>query len=546
MAILLEKLKTIPDKPGVYIMKDSSQTVLYVGKAKNLKKRVKNYFEPGRDGRYSVLLFVPKVDDLEWVITDNEKEAFLLENNLIKKLKPKYNLSLKDDKDFLSIRIDPREDFPKLLFVRRPKNDGALYFGPYSSGSSIKITIKSVGKIFKLRRCSVHVFMNRSRPCILHQIGLCHAPCVGLISKEDYAKIVEGAAAFLKGNVREIVKELKLEMNKASIEMRYEDAVKSRDKIRAIEDAMIEQKVVAKDFKDRDIFGFAREGERVAVSLLTVREGRLLGGKNFKLKSKYLNDGEIISSFVSQYYLNKANYIPREILLPNLIADKTLLENGLSRNDGVSPKVLVPIKGDKSKMVEMAKQNALESLRESLSLEDKTRKLLEFAKVKLHLRDFPARIEGYDISNLQGADATGSMVVFTNGLSDKDSYRKFKIRFASGPDDYSMMNEVLTRRLSNEELGPFPNLIVVDGGKGQLNVASAILEEKSYQSIDLISIAKEKLKRTERVTDRIFIKGRKNPLSLKGDSPVLHLISRVRDEAHRFAVSYHKKLRSKI
>jgi len=304
--------------------------------------------------------------------------------------------------------------------------------------------------------------------------------------------------------------------------------------------------VVAKDFKDRDIFWFAREGERVAVSLLTVREGRLLGGKNFKLKSKYLNDGEIISSFVSQYYLNKANYIPREILLPNLIADKTLLENGLSRNDGVSPKVLVPIKGDKSKMVEMAKQNALESLRESLSLEDKTRKLLEFAKVKLHLRDFPARIEGYDISNLQGADATGSMVVFTNGLSDKDSYRKFKIRFASGPDDYSMMNEVLTRRLSNEELGPFPNLIVVDGGKGQLNVASAILEEKSYQSIDLISIAKEKLKRTERVTDRIFIKGRKNPLSLKGDSPVLHLISRVRDEAHRFAVSYHKKLRSKI
>ena len=546
-AEISEKLKTIPDRPGVYIMKDSGGAVLYVGKAKDLKKRVKNYFEEGRDSRNSVLLFVPKIWDIEWVVTDNEKEAFLLENNLIKKLKPRYNISLRDDKDFLCIRIDPREDFPKLVFMRRPKNDGAVYFGPYSSSTSIKTTIRSTSRIFPLRRCSEHVFGNRSRPCILYQMNLCYAPCVGLISKEEYSKTVDETIRFLKGNTKEILSEFKGEMKKASSEMRYEEAAKYRDKIRAVEDVMVEQKVVSKNFKDRDIFGFAREVETVAVSLLTVREGRLVGGKNFKLKSKYLSDAEILASFLSQYYLNKANFVPGEILTPFEIPESDLIEKGLSaKESGIQPKLLVPKRGEAYKLVLMASENAKENLRTIMSIEKKSEDLLTLAKSQLGLKEIPERIEGYDISNLQGEDATGSMVVFTGGLPDKDGYRKFKIRLTEGPDDYAMMNEVLSRRLSNEELGPFPNLIVVDGGKGQLGIAFAVLEDKSYEHIDVISIAKEKIRKKDKLIDRIYVRGRKNPLSLKSDSQVLHLIARIRDEAHRFAISYHKKLREKI
>jgi excinuclease ABC subunit C len=538
------KLANLPHSPGVYIMRDEQGSVLYVGKAKNLAKRVKNYFEPGRDARNTVLLFVPKIADLETIVTDNEKEAFLLENTLIKKLKPKYNISLRDDKDFLCIRIDPKADFPRLDFVRRPKEDGAKYFGPYSSGLAIREAINSVSKIFLLRRCSDHVFANRSRPCILYQIKLCTAPCVGYISKEDYKKIAESAIRFLKGDSAEILREFRAEMKKASEEMRYEDAAKFRDKINAINASMEEQKVISKVHKDRDIFGFARQGENIVVALLTVRVGKLVGGKNFKLKSKYLADSEAFSSFLGQYYLNKSNAVPDEILAPKLVIEKELIEKGLSIEGKEVLRILTPARGEARKLVVMATENATLYLKEISSESARLGNILELATAKLQLKKKPLRIEGYDISNIQGVDAVGSMVVFSEGIPDKNSYRKFKIKFTKGPDDYAMMNEVLSRRISNQNLGPLPDLIVIDGGKGQLNVAAAILADKSYLDIDLISIAKEKIRGKDRVYDRIFVKGRKNPLTLKQDSPVLHLIARVRDEAHRFALSYHKKLRN--
>ena len=540
------KLKILPDAPGVYIMKDSRHEVLYVGKAKNLKKRVRNYFAPNRDSRNSVLLFVPQIHDLDYIVTDNEKEAFLLENNLIKKLKPKYNINLRDDQDFLCIRMNPKDEFPRLLFVRRPKNDGAMYFGPYPSGYSIKQLMRSLGKIFPLRRCSDHVFKNRSRPCILYQIKLCAAPCVGYISKSDYDDIVGAAVSFLKGNTRDIARDLQKKMGEASSEMRYEDAAQYRDKLAAISEAMSDQKIVAKDFKDKDVFGFARENENIAVSLLTVREGRLSGGKNFKLKSRYLTDDDVLSSFLGQYYLQKATFMPQQIVVPLMLEQRRLIEESFKKDDGVRPKVLIPRRGNLKKLVDLANKNACETISLINSESARIKELLQEAKLKLKLGKLPERIEGYDISNIQARHAVGSMVVFTGGVRDSDSYRKFKVRLLSGPDDYSMMNEVLSRRLSNESLGPLPDLIVIDGGKGQLAVASAILDEKSYEQIDVISIAKSRRLKDGKVFDRIFVRGRKNPLSLARDNRVLGLIAAVRDEAHRFAISYHRKLRSGI
>ncbi len=540
------KLKNIPGRPGVYIMKDAKDSVLYVGKAKHLRNRVKNYFGPLKDKRNSVLLFVPRIRDIEFIVTDNETEAFLLENTLIKKLKPRYNINLRDDKDFLCIRLDLKEDFPRMTFIRRPRNDGAVYFGPYSSGYAIKSTMKGVGKIFPLRRCSDHVFKNRSRPCILYQIGLCLAPCTGYVSKEAYREIVKGAVSFLKGNTRDVLCDLRIKMHKSSEETRYEDAASYRDRINALNDSMTEQKVIGDDFKNRDIFGFARNGEFVAVSVLPVREGRLIGGKNFKLKAKYLNDKEAFSSFLSQYYLNKATFTPGEILIPNLLKDKSLLGEAMKKNSQKLPKIIIPQKGSKKKLVDMAEENARQAIVEVQTEEEKVKKLLESCKSTLSLSSLPVRIEGYDISGIQGKHAVGSMVVFTNGISDKDLYRKFKIKGVNKPDDYSMLNEILTRRLSNQDLGPLPDLIVIDGGKGQLNVAAEILNEKSYDPINLVSIAKERTKKNKKQIDRIFLKGRKNALSLKANSPVLQLIGRVRDEAHRFALSYHRKLRDKV
>lgn len=541
---LKEKIENLPSESGVYIMKDEKKAVLYVGKAKNLKNRVKNYFAPGREKRNSVLLFVPRVKDLEFIVTDNETEAFLLENTLIKKLKPRYNINLRDDKDFLCIRLDQRADFPRLTFMRRPRNDGATYFGPYSSGYAIKLTLRSVGKIFPLRRCSDHIFKNRSRPCILYQIKLCTAPCVGLISKQDYAKIVNGAISFLKGNTKQIKREYMQAMERASSRMEYEEAAKYRDRLAALEDVMTEQKVISSDFKNRDVFGFARKEEHIAVSVLPIREGRLSGGKNFKLKAKYLSDIEAFSSFLGQYYLSKATYTPSEILIPPLLSDKDLLTKALMKEGRQIPNIVIPKRGNKRKLIDMASKNAAETVNEVKTEEERSKELLAKAKVQLKLTKVPLRIEGYDISNLQGQAAVGSMVVFESGIPRKDSYRKFKIRGVKGPDDFSMMSEVLERRLSNQDLGPLPDLIVIDGGKGQLGRAVHMLGEKSYAHIDAISIAKEKTRKTGKVYDRIFIKGRKNPLNLKVNSPVLNLIGRVRDEAHRFAISYHRKLRS--
>jgi len=539
-----EKIKVLPDNPGVYIMKDSKREVLYVGKAKSLKKRVANYFGAKKDARNSVLLFVPKIRDIEYIITDNEKEAFLLENNLIKKLKPKYNINLRDDKDFLCIRIDLKDDFPKMTFLRRPKNDGSSYFGPYTSGYSIKLTMRSVQKIFPLRRCSKHVFKNRSRPCVLHQIKLCMGPCVGLITKDEYMKLVNGAMTFLKGETRDIINDFKSKMKNSSRELRYEEAAKYRDKIKAIDEAMIEQKIVSKDFKNKDIFGFSRKEDLIGISLLSIREGRLSGGKNFKFKTKYLSDIEAFTSLISQYYLNKATLIPDEIFVPFILNEKSLISSSIAQKGKKSPRITVPKRGEHKKLVNMANQNANEKIKEVFSEENRMGKLLEAAKVKFNLKKVPDRIEGYDISNLQGKYATGSMVVFTGGNSDKSAYRKFRIKTVKGPDDYSMMNEVLSRRLSNDKLGPLPDLIVIDGGKGQLNIAAKIMIDKSYEIIDLISIAKEKTKGNKQVKDRIYIRGRKNYIILKNNSPLLHLIGRIRDEAHRFALSYHKKLRS--
>lgn len=544
-------VKKYPTAPGVYLMRGEGDAVLYVGKAKNLRVRLRSYFSAAGDGRGQIPFLMNRVKQIDTIVTDTEKEALILENTLIKKHRPRYNINLRDDKTYLSIRIDPREEFPVLQTVRKVKRDGALYFGPYASGTAVRETLKEIYRIFPLRHYPLETCRRRGRPCLFYQIGQCSAPCHGRISAADYARLVQGVIALLSGRRDEVVGMLCERMGKASEQMRYEEAARLRDQIRAIEETVERQKVDEAGGGDEDVVGLHREGGEVEIVVLFIREGRLIGRRTYPLEWR-LDEDELLSSFLREYYARDV-VIPDQVLLPVAPDDAETLGEWLSERRGKKVRVVTPQRGDKLRLVDLACRNAAEAFRERGSRREARREILLEIQQRLHLRVVPMRMECFDISNVQGRHSVGSMAVLLDGEAAPAAYRRFRIRTVSGADDYASLREVLLRRLGKGlvEEG-LPDFILIDGGRGQLGVLMAVLEELGLADrIDAAGIAKSRVfanvrgKKVERSEERIFVPGRKNPVVLRSGSPALFLLERLRDEAHRFAISYHRKLRGR-
>jgi len=555
-----EKLKALPVAPGVYIMRGKDGVALYIGKAKSLRSRVRSYFRETGDGRYAVKFLARMVADIDCIVTTNEKEALLLEDTLIKQHRPKYNISLKDSKTYVSIKITMAEKYPRILVTRQVKKDGSRYFGPYPSARAVRETVKFIRRLFPLCVCSSSVFRNRVRPCLDYQLHLCSAPAVGLVTEEAYKDLVDGAVMFLEGRNKELVKALKGRMNEAALRLDFEKAAEFRDRISAIDVMLEEQKVVTHRATDQDVFAFIRADEGIIMQTLTVRSGRLVGSQDFFFKDAGLPDDEVLSSFVTQFYRGD-KYIPDEVIIPLALEDSEVIGEWLSEKKGRKVALAVPERGGKLKLLKMASSNAEEALKRRNESRRAKEDLLDELKARLHLLRVPRRIEAFDISNIGGDNAVGAMVTFKDGAPDKGSYRLFRVKDIEGPDDYAMMEHILSRRYGKkegEEEGekkrlPEPDLILVDGGKGQLNIAVKAAFGLGLDSVEIAALAKDRDEPTGPLDrfikskgERVFLPHVKDPVVLKeGSKPDLFL-RRIRDEVHRFAISYHRKLRSKI
>jgi excinuclease ABC subunit C len=548
---LEDKIKQLPSSPGVYLMRDVTGTIIYVGKARSLRQRVRSYFGSSPDSRYHVKFLVARVADIDVMVTDTEKEALLLENTLIKQHRPRYNLNLKDDKTYFSLRIDLKEQFPRFSIVRKRPHDSARYFGPYASASAAREVLRQITRMFPLRHYPLNSCLARKRPCLYHQIGQCSAPCHHLISAADYMELVKGAMLFLDGKGRELIVEFKRHMLEASEGQRYEEAARWRNLLRSVEITVEKQKMVLRG-GDSDVLGYYRDGDRLEVALLFIRAGVLNGSRLFSLTWE-LGDAEGVSSFLPQYYTKEA-FIPDEILLPLKIEDEVSLADVLSDIKGRNVAILNPMRGVKRELVELAGKNAAAVLRERDEKQASVEILLEELKKRLHLGRVPRRIECYDISNIQGRFSVGSGVNFLDGRPNKSSYRHYRIRDVAGQDDFAMLREVFSRRFREQTIQKdgVPDLVVVDGGVGQLNATVEIVNELGLKGrFDLVSLAKSRVVRDVesaailRSDERVFLLGRKNPVVLRQNSPALLLLTSIRDEAHRFAIEYHRTLRSK-
>ncbi|GMV42417.1 MAG: UvrABC system protein C [Myxococcales bacterium] len=550
---LEERLRTLPRAPGVYLMKDRAGTIIYVGKAKSLANRIRSYFGATSDTRFFVGLLDRVLGDIEIVITANEKEALLLENELIKKHKPRFNVELKDDKNFLSIRIDRRTPYPRLEVVRRRKSDGAWYFGPYHSASAIRKTLRIINRHFYLRTCPDSVMRNRSRPCLEYQIHRCPGPCVLPVDPSAYRESVEEVAMFLEGRAEQLVAGLEGKMASAAAALDFELAAHFRDQIRAIQQSLMKQDIDLGRDRDMDAFALYREGALCTVQLVQVRLGFVSGSRAFSLGRHELPDDEVLSSFVQQFY-DRAVDLPDEVLLPVELEGAEALEAWLGERKGTRVAVLRPQRGAKVRILEMAARNAAQSFTEKQRTEAESLVTLANLQRRLSLRNLPSRIECYDISNIQGSEAVASMVVFTDGEPDKAAYRRFRMKSPAEPNDFLMMHETITRRFKKgAETGDLPQLVVIDGGKGQLNAALQALTELDVVDVDIVGLAKSRIEESggtlsdapTHSPERVFLPGQKNPVVLRQSSSELYLLARIRDEAHRFAITYHKLLRDK-
>ena len=544
-----ENTDTLPRLPGVYIMRNATGTVLYVGKAKNLRSRVRSYFTKARDSRYHIQFLMARVADIDCIITDTEKEALILENTLIKQHRPRYNINLRDDKTYFSLRMDPAEEFPRLAVIRKVTKDGARYFGPYSSAAAAREVLKQLHRIFPLRHYPPATCRRRARPCLYHQLRQCSAPCHGMISRKEYAALAEGAALFLEGKNRDLLKILKKRMQEAAEAQNYEEAARFRDLVQAVEITVEKQKMVTKG-GDMDVLGCFRNGSNLETVLLFVRGGSLTGSRNFSF-SWELEDEEGMSSFLGEYY-GRDVYLPEEVLVPARIPGGDSLGEYLSEKKGRRVAVTFPRRGTKADLVRLARRNAETAAGERQRSREAAQTALDGLRDRLHLPVIPDRIECYDISNIQGRHAVGSRVVFTDGKADRKSYRRYRIRTVVQADDYGMMHEVLHRRFSGSgSADPLPDLIIVDGGPGQLNILRQVLAELEVEGIAVAALAKSRVEgdaeddELRRSAERVFLPGRKNPVVLRQNSAPLLLLARIRDEAHRFAVSYHTDLRSR-
>ena len=529
-------------------MKDHRSEILYIGKAKVLRNRVRSYFQDSRNLHPRTRIFLDKVDDIKFLTTKTEAEALILESNFIKKHQPKYNVLLKDDKHYPYLRLTTQEKFPRLEVVRRIKKDKATYFGPYTMVKEVRETIRLIYKIFPLRQSKDKLDGSPlRRPCLNHQMGRCLAPCAGLVSSQDYSEIVQDVSLFLKGKNTTLLKDLKTKMEAASVETRYEDAAVLRDKISAVQTVIDKQKIISTSLEDQDVVAYCSEKDQAMVQVLIIRSGKMLGEKIFKLKSrKEMEEDEALSSFLKQYYADES-ILPAEVLLPHPIEDADLIASWLSEKKGMCVRIEVPVIGKKRELIRMAEENASFAMRMESDKGEVGTRSLEELQTALNLKHFPEVIEGFDLSNISGSHAVGSMVVFEHALAAKSKYRRYKISTVKGIDDYAMLREVMTRRYSRllKENAPLPNLILIDGGKGHLNAGHDVLQALNLMDrLDLVCIAKGKF-RNNLVTDEVYLPQQKKPVLFHENSPSRFLMQRIRDEAHRFAISYHRKLRGK-
>jgi excinuclease ABC subunit C len=543
-----ERLADFPEKPGVYIMKDKRNRIIYVGKAVSLKHRVRSYFQSQKNLPVKVASMVSKIEDIEYIVTDSEVEALILECNLIKFHKPRYNILLRDDKQYPYIRITLNERFPRIEVVRTVKKDGARYFGPYANAGAMREAIDVINKIFPIRSCKKDLseVPIDERPCLNYHIKRCLAPCQGFVKDEEYNEMINNIIMFLEGKRETLVKQLKDRMQEAAEKLDFERAAVLRNQISALEKVLEKQKVVSTDMIDQDIIAMARGSGIVCIQVFFIREGKLISREPFILNNTDdIERQEILTSFVKQFY-NNAHFIPKEIIIDEDIDDRDTIEEWLSRKKGQKVYVLIPKRGEKKKLAQMVAENARAYLEQVESREERERirnlQALEELKKFLNLKELPQRIEAFDISNTQGTESVASMVVFEDAQPKKEEYRKFKIKTVEGPNDFESMKEVISRRFKRALSGDrkfqkLPDLLLIDGGKGQLKYAREALKELGLSHILTIALAEE--------YEHIFVEGRDDPIVLPENSEALFLVQRVRDEAHRFALSFHRSLRSK-
>jgi excinuclease ABC subunit C len=544
----IKKLEAIATTPGVYLMKGTGGTILYVGKAKNLKQRLKQYFYPGRDGRFMVPFLVAKVFDVETILVSSEKEALLLENNLIKQHKPRYNALLKDDKAYIALKINTKHNWPILQLVRykgRPKADGT-YFGPYTSAQGARKTLDLLQKLFPLRQCSDQEFARRTRPCILYDMKRCIAPCVQKCTHEEYQHHVDRTVKFLRGQDKEVLRDLYEEMQKCSDSLDFEQAGLLLKTIRQIEGTIEGQSVDKPLGIDFDALGVYRQGEEVLLSQLLFRQGKLMGSRHYNFANIAQDNGELLESFLLQQY-DRQEDLPHEILLPAAVDDVDSLSEILTQNKNRRIQVLIPQRGEKRSLVEMAEMNAEAAFKKEKDAQAIREKTLLEMQDRFHLRQYPRRIECFDNSNISGTEPVSALVAFTEGEKDSARYRKYKIRSVQSPDDYSTMHEVLVRRYKRaKDENDLPDLLIVDGGKGHLNIAMKALADLNIVNIDVIGVAKEEGRHDKGMTsEQVFLPNVKDPILLKRTSPILYLLQQIRDEAHRVAITFHRKRRNK-
>ena len=540
-----EKWRRLPRKPGVYLMKGSSGDVLYVGKAIDVRRRVASYFGRRYDSRPFGPAFVSQVKDIECIVTDTEKEALLLEHTLIKKHWPRYNVSLKGDTPYAHIRLSVDEAYPCLTITRNVQKDGARYFGPYTSAAAARTTTRFLQKIFPLRECSSAELSQRKRPCIKYQIKRCSGPCCGMIGKAEYREIVRRVSLFLSGKTGSLIKVLEKEMNGEAEGLNYEKAAAIRDTIEAIMTTVEKQKIVTRDQADRDAVGLHREEGGGEAAFLFVRGGKLIGVKTVALEGPAEEDAESIRRILIGHYMGGA-YVPPEILIPCLPAEHGAVQALISEARGGPVRLVVPRGGDRRALVKLAASNAEAALRAGRDREVESERILAELQRYLRLPGIPRLIECVDISDIGGQSAVGAVVAFREGVAYRDGYRRFKIKTGSGADDCRMIYEVVLRRARRGLSGwGMPDLIVVDGGRGQLTAALRALSEGGAKSTAAVALAKEREIGGRRAGERIFREGRKNPVALKEGSPVSLFLMRMRDEAHRFAVQAHRGMRDK-
>jgi excinuclease ABC subunit C len=537
-------LRGVPLKPGVYLMRRGDNRILYVGKAKELRKRLASYQKVDPAISPKTVVLMSKVESVEFIMTNTEKEAFILESSLIKKHKPRFNIDLKDDKSYPLIKVTVAEEWPRVLMTRRRLKDGSRYFGPFSSSNAMRNTLSIIKKVFPLRNCKGKNPKKRNRPCLNHQMGHCLAPCTDKADRNQYREMVADVLLILEGKNRQLLNQINNEMQKASAALEFERAAQLRDRLQSLNKTMEKQVVVSTtNFeRDQDVIGYVRKGAGVALSFINVRQGMVNGQHTFFLLDPIGDDIEVLAESIRRYYSGEPT-IPHELLIPFELEDIDSLEEWLSDMRGSKVQVKVPQRGEGLKLIKMAGENALQMHKDLENRQKNWQELANAMQTKLHLNRFPARIECLDISNISGKQPVGSLVCFMEGEKAVAQYRHYKISGPDTPDDYRMMEEVLTRRFAKDKKeGDMPDLLVLDGGKGQLNVALRVLENVTFfKEIELVSIAKDR----EGKVEKIYRPGRKNPLGLAGHSPVLLFLMQIRDEAHRFGVTFHRRLRHK-